>query len=141
MEIKYTLKPRAIAPTKAHESDAGYDLYVPDGEDWLIEGHGAITIDTGVSMAIPEGYTGLVRSRSGLAFRNGIMTVEGTVDAGYTGTIAVMLYNLTGKDYVFSPGERMSQIVIVPIANATLVQADELPETERGANGFGSSGR
>lgn len=141
MEIKYTLKPRAIAPTKAHDSDAGYDLYVPDGEDWLIEGHGAITIDTGVSMAIPEGYTGLVRSRSGLAFRNGIMTVEGTVDAGYTGTIAVMLYNLTDRDYVFSPGERMSQIVIVPIAKAALVQADELPETERGANGFGSSGR
>lgn len=141
MEIKYTLKPRANAPTKAHDSDAGYDLYVPDGEDWLIEPHGCITVDTGVSMAIPEGYTGLVRSRSGLAFRQGIMAVEGTVDAGYTGTIAVKLYNLTDGGYLIGEGERISQLVIVPIANATLVQAEELPNTERGANGFGSSGR
>lgn len=137
VEIKVMLDEGAKMPTKAHESDAGYDIYAP--EPFGVVPKGSWTIDTGVHMLIPEGYVGFIKSKSGLNIKHGL-TGEGVVDAGYTGSIQVKLYNDSGAPYIFDEGDKVIQIVILPIPETELVQVDNLPETERGNRGFGSSG-
>ena len=138
VEIKVMLDNGAKMPTKAHKSDAGYDIYAP--EAFGVAPKHSWTIDTGVHMVIPEGYVGFLKSKSGLNVKHGL-TGEGVVDAGYTGSIQVKLYNDSAAPYIFEKGDKVIQIVILPIPETELVQVDSLEETERGSNGFGSSGR
>lgn len=142
MKVKYWLDEGAIKPTKAHSTDAGFDIYDPSG--CAIPPRGAYTINTGVHILIPDGYVGFLKSKSGLNVKHSIRG-EGVIDAGYTGSIIVKLYNDSDDWYTFEEGDKLIQLVIIPIPE---IELDEmLPgdffdlETERGANGFGSSGR
>lgn len=137
--IKVVLDKGAYMPEKAHEHDAGYDLRTPCGN--IIPAGGSTVFDTGVHIAIPEGFAGEIVSRSGLNIRQDIVCPQGTVDAGYTGSIKVKLYNLGNRYYEIRPGDKIAQLIIVPIAKGSLKQVEELDDTERGDNGFGSSGR
>lgn len=136
--MKIKLDNGAKVPTRAHELDAGYDLYaryytcVPAG--------GSALFDTGVHMEIPKGYVGFLKSKSGLNVKSGLLG-EGVIDAGYTGSIVVKLYNHNTVDNYFYPGDKISQIVLLPIFTPELEVVDELAETERGGNGFGSTGK
>lgn len=139
MQIKFTLDAGAYAPERAHAADAGYDLRAVNGS--RIMGNGGMTFDTGVHVAIPEGYVGYVQSKSGLNVKRGIICPTGTIDAGYTGSIVVKLYNLSTEPYEVNTGDKIVQLIIQPLAECELAQADGLDETERGDNGFGSTGR
>jgi dUTP pyrophosphatase len=99
-------------------------------------------IPTGIAVAIPAGYAGLVAPRSGLAARNGISVVNGpgVVDAGFRGEINVILINHGGEEITLRRGDRIAQLLVVPIAEAIMVEVEALPESQRGAGGFGSSG-
>lgn len=137
--ISVMLDDGAYLPEKAHASDAGYDLRTP--HDATIYPGGTLTIDTGVHMLIPDGYVGMIKSKSGLNVRDGIIS-EGVVDAGYTGSIRVKLRaDADAKPKTLYAGDKISQIVILPLPLTELEQVDKLPETERGAGGFGSTGR
>jgi dUTP pyrophosphatase len=136
------LKPEAILPTRAHEGDAGLDLYaceaahIGPGERW--------SVGTGAAVEIPEGHAGLVLPRSGLAMKHGIALVNapGLIDAGYRGEIRVLLLNTDpAETFRVEPGDRIAQLVIAPVALAEPVEAEELAESARGDGGFGSSGR
>ena len=137
-KIKVKLDPGAIMPTRAHAADAGLDLYAP--EMFAVAANGGATISTGVHIEIPEGYVGFLKSKSGLNVKHGL-TTTGTIDAGYTGSIVVKLYNNSPKVYVFEKGDKIAQLVILPIITPELELVDDLGKTERGANGFGSTGR
>lgn len=139
MQIKFTLDEGAHAPEKAHAADAGYDLRTIYGT--LIDGLDGAAFDTGVHVAIPEGYVGFVQSKSGLNVKHGIICPVGAIDAGYTGSIVVKLYNLDRNPYMVMPGDKIAQLIIQPLADCELVKAETLEETERGENGFGSTGR
>ena len=129
----------AIAPSRAHKSDAGYDLF--SREEKTIAPGGSATFDTGVHIALREGTVGFLKSKSGLNVKYGI-TSDGVIDAGYTGSIVVKLYNHSDTPYTVNKGDKISQLVILPFKMETiLVIVDELDETERGDNGFGSSGK
>lgn len=135
--MNVTLDPGAILPTRAHEYDAGYDLY--SLEDAIVYAGDSWTFDTGVHMAIEPGWVGDVKSKSGLMMKNGIIT-DGTVDAGYTGSIRVKLFNLSNCAVSIVKGQKIAQLVIKRIATPELELVDRLEDTERGENGFGSSG-
>ena len=143
VHVPYTLAPGATAPTRATPGAAGLDLhaYLLDGPRILSPGERA-RIRTGVSLALPTGHEGQVRPRSGLALNHGLTVLNspGTIDADYRGEIAVLLVNHGGADAVIRDGDRIAQLVIAPVADAALVEADALPPTERGAGGFGSTG-
>lgn len=139
MTVPITLDPGAYIPTKAYDNDAGFDLKTPI--DLAIPAGGSATVDTGVHMRIPDGFCGLLVSKSGLNVKNSI-TSTGLIDAGYTGSIVVKLYNNdTGRIKTFKAGDKISQIVILPIPSVKLEVVAELEDTERSDNGFGSSGR
>lgn len=142
MKLKVVLDEGAKMPTKAHELDAGFDLYLPKlpFERYAIPSGHSLTVDTGVHIAIPKGYVGMIKSKSGLNVKDGIVC-EGVIDAGYTGSIVVKAYNNSLIHKTFSAGEKITQLVILPIPEVELEQVDSLEETERGNNGFGSSGR
>lgn len=135
--MKIKLDPGAVMPTRAHSTDAGLDLYTP--EEFTVQGKDSEVIDTGVHIAIPVGYVGFVKSKSGLMVKNDI-TTDGTVDAGYTGSIKVKLFNHGFDDKYFLPGQKIAQLVILPIITPELDLVDELEDTERGTGGFGSTG-
>ena len=128
----------AILPTRAHEADAGYDLY--SREDIVIYSGDSYTFDTGVHIAIYPGWVGDVKSKSGLMMKYGIIT-DGTVDAGYTGSIRVKLFNLGSCAVSIEKGQKIAQLVIKRIATPDLEVVDRLEDTERGQNGFGSTGK
>lgn len=130
----------AYKPTKAHKTDAGLDLYCPEGEAQIIPARERGFIDTGVHIELPPDTMGEIRSRSGLFRRNGI-TTTGTIDVGYTGSIGVTLQNNSGLDYEVKAGDRIAQLVITPILTPKIKVVDKLTETERKNGGFGSSGR
>lgn len=136
--MKVVLDNGAKMPTRAHETDAGLDLY--SREDCIVEAKESATFDTGVHIAIPNGFVGFLKSKSGLNVKHGLIS-DGVIDAGYTGSIVVKLYNLSGYDYKIKAGDKITQLVILPVATASLELADSLDDTDRGANGFGSSGR
>lgn len=149
MQIKVKLDENAVMPTKAHDADAGFDLYAPKKftvDKCLIDCEyndcsvGNAIIDTGVHIAIPKGYVGMIKSKSGLNVKHDL-TAEGVIDSGYTGSIVVKLYNHGSLDYDFRKGDKIAQLVILPIPEVELVETDTLDETERGNGGFGSSGR
>lgn len=124
-------------PKYAHPGDAGLDLCAAE-KHW-VPPLGTVRIPTGIAVAIPEGYQGEVRPRSGLASK-GIHVILGTIDSGYRGEIEVVLFNSTGDFYTVRWGDRIAQLVIMPVVRADLVEVDELDETERGTDGFGSTG-
>ena len=128
-------------PRYAHHDDAGADLCSTDAVT-LDPGERA-TVGTGVAIALPEGLAAFVVPRSGLAARHGITIVNspGTVDAGYRGEIRVTLLNTdTSEPYSIAPGDRIAQLIVMPVARARFVRVDDLPPSVRGANGFGSTG-
>lgn len=137
--IKVFLDEGAAFPTKAHKADAGYDLVCIKGG--IIRGRESRVFDTGVHIAIPEGHVGYVQGRSGLNINRNIFCPTGTIDSGYTGSIKVKLYNFNDFDYTVNPGDKIAQLVIQSIGNRWLIPTDTLDETERGDNGFGSTGR
>ncbi len=136
--MKIKLDKGAIAPTRGHTWDAGLDLYAM--EDANIPVKNRRTIDTGVHLEIPEGWVGLIRSRSGMMVNHGILT-DGTIDAHYNGSIRVCLFNNGLVEYPVKAGDKIAQIVLVPCFTPRLELVDSLEETDRGDNGFGSTGR
>lgn len=138
MEVRVVLDRGAKMPTKAHESDAGFDLYTR--EDGYVAPNGWYICDTGVHMEIPKGYVGFLKSKSGLNVKHGLRG-EGVIDSGYTGSIVAKIYNDTDKLYAFNKGDKVIQIVLLPIPDVDLVEVDNLEETDRSSNGFGSSGK
>ena len=143
IEIPVTrLRDDAILPAKAYPGDAGLDLAACDYHE-IGPGERAL-VGTGIAVAIPNGHAGLVTPRSGLATAHGITIVNtpGLVDAGYRGELRVILHNTDRSEpFVVEPGMRIAQLVVVAVPAAGLHEVDELPESERGADGFGSSGR
>ncbi len=137
--MKVVLDEGAYLPEKAHRADAGYDLRTP--KRVVLRRHDRICIDTGVHIAIPDGWYGQLFSKSGLNVKHDIVSLGGTVDSGFTGSIVVKLYNLGEEDHVFEAGDKIVQIVFMPCGNFCMTQVDELEETERGDNGFGSTGK
>lgn len=128
-------------PTRAHPDDVGWDLMTSVDVD-LKPGERS-AVPTGVAVAIPPGYAGLVLPRSGNARRHGVGVVNspGLIDPGYRGEIAVLLINHGTEPVRFRRGERIAQLMVVAVPDITWVEADTLSETERGSGGFGSSGR
>ena len=135
------LDPGLPPPSYAHPGDAGADLFTTV-DVTLAPGERAM-VPTGIAIALPEGYVALVHPRSGLAARHGVSIVNspGTVDAGYRGEIKVMLVNLDPATSVtLSRGDRIAQLVVQRFETASFVEVDALPESERGAGGYGSTG-
>lgn len=136
-KIKVMLDPGAITPTRAHEADAGLDLYAREYD--RIPPHSISVLDTGVHVAIPKGYVGLLTSKSGLMAEG--VTSRGTIDSGYTGSIKAALFNHR-KTYVhIEKGQKITQLVLLPIITPEVEIVDRLEDTERGTGGFGSTGR
>jgi dUTP pyrophosphatase len=134
------LRGDAVVPARAYEGDAGLDLAACDAVE-LAPGERAV-VGTGVAVAIPEGYGGFVQPRSGLAARHGITIVNapGLIDSGYRGEVQVVLLNTDATEpFLVEPGMRIAQLVVLPLPELEVAEADELPESERGARGFGSS--
>jgi len=137
------LHPDAVLPSLAHEDDAGCDL-VAVASVTLAAGGGRAMVPTGFAMALPAGTAGFVLPRSGLASRHGITCANapGLIDAGYRGEVKVALVNLDPtNDYVVQVGDRIAQLVVLPVPTVTFLEVDELDASERGEGGFGSSGR
>ena len=137
MKLKVKIDDFAFMPTRAHDLDAGLDLYSPC--HGVIRPNDSLCVDTGVHVAIPAGYVGMIKSKSGLNVKNGI-TSEGVIDAGYTGSMVVKLFNHGCDTVIIERGHKISQLVILPIITPELELVDELEATERGNGGFGSTG-
>jgi dUTP pyrophosphatase len=134
------LRDDAVIPARAYSGDAGLDLAACERVE-LAPGERAV-VRTGLAVAIPEGYAGFVQPRSGLAMRHGLTIVNtpGLVDSGYRGELQVILLNTDANAaFVVEPGMRVAQLVVVPVPEVELVEVDELPASERGVRGFGSS--
>jgi dUTP pyrophosphatase len=136
------LRPDAVLPGRAYSGDAGLDLSACERVE-LAPGERAV-VGTGLAVAIPAGYAGFVQPRSGLAASHGLTIVNspGLVDSGYRGEVRVVLLNADSSEtFVVEPGMRIAQLVIVPVPEVEVVEERELAETDRGARGYGSSGR
>jgi len=134
------LRDDAVVPDRAYAGDAGLDLAACERVE-LAPGQRSL-VGTGLAVAIPEGYAGYVQPRSGLAARHGLTIVNspGLVDSGYRGELRVVLLNTDSREsFVVEPGMRIAQLVILPVPEVEPVVVDELPESERGVRGFGSS--
>ncbi len=134
------LRPEATIPERAYAGDAGLDLAACERVE-LGPGERA-TVGTGLAVAIPEGHAGFVQPRSGLAARHGITIVNspGLIDAGYRGELRVVLLNTDSRErFTVEPGMRIAQLVVVALPKLELLEVDELPASERGVRGFGSS--
>ena len=127
----------AFMPEFAHKTDAGADLRSPICA--TVTAHGSVVIDTGVHVEIPEGYTGFLKSKSGLNVKHNLIG-EGVLDALYTGSVRVKLYNLGDTDYQILRGDKIIQMVILPCAYTEFTLVDYFKESERGNGGFGSTG-
>jgi dUTP pyrophosphatase len=128
----------ATVPTRAHADDAGLDLY--GLEDATIAPSEGKILRTGVAVAVPAGHVGLVCDRSSMAKR-GLKTAGGVIDAGYRGEVGVVIWNISGQPQVVKKGERIAQMLVIPIAVPAPVETKDLGTTTRGVNGFGSTGR
>ena len=143
MELRVQrVREEARLPSRAHVGDAGLDLYAAEAA--TIEPGERATVATGIAVEVPPGYAGLVLPRSGLAARHGIALVNapGLIDSGYRGELKILLLNTDRTDaFEISPGDRIAQLVLSPVAGAEPVEVIELQMSARGAGGFGSSGR
>lgn len=136
MRIK--LDEGAILPTRAHTTDAGMDLYARESR--IVPARGSAIFDTGVHIELPYGTVGMLKSKSGLNVNHGIVS-EGVIDVGYTGSIRAKLYNHSDDDYIVRQGDKITQLVIMQYLSPAIEVVSELDATDRGENGFGSSGR
>lgn len=136
--MRIVLDNGTFAPERAHDTDAGLDLRTPI--DVTIPPRGSAVINTGVHIELPPNTAGMLKSKSGLNVKCGI-TSEGVIDVGYTGAIVVKLYNHSDEIMTFKRGDKITQFVIVPVLTPAIEIVDSLNETERGDNGFGSSGK
>lgn len=128
----------ARLPTRAKRGDAGLDLYAD--EDATVPAHGRVLVETGIAVALPPGYVGLIWPRSGMAHHDGISTDAGVIDEGYRGPLKVLLTNGTDDDYPVIAGQKIAQLLVQPVATARVEEVSELPPGDRGAAGFGSTG-
>lgn len=143
MEVSLRVKrldPDVPLPSYAHPGDAGLDLAAAEAVTFEPGQRGAV--GTGLAVAVPPGWVGLVHPRSGLALHSGLTVVNapGTIDAGYRGEVKVLLVNLGDAPVVVERGERIAQLLLQRVGQATVVEVDDLDDTERGAGGFGSTG-
>lgn len=138
MKMRIVLDDGAYEPERAHDTDAGLDLKTP--VDFTINARSYETIDTGVHVELPPGTVGLLKSKSGLNVKKHVVS-EGVIDEGYTGSIKVKMYNHGFFNVAFKAGDKITQLVIVPCERPRLEVVKRLTETERGNNGFGSTGR
>lgn len=138
VKIKVVLDEGAYLPSRAHKSDAGFDLRAR--VDLTVPANSSVNFDTGVHVAIPEGYVGFLKAKSGLNCKHSILST-GVIDSGYTGSIVVKLYNESSAPYHVCEGDKITQLVILPIPDVAFEQVDSLEDTERGVGGFGSTGR
>ncbi len=137
------LDPNLELPSYARDGDAGLDLRASESVV-LAPGGGRALVATGIAVAIPDGYAGFVQPRSGLAARHGVtcLNTPGLIDSGYRGELKVLLVNTDpSAEAVIERGERIAQLVVQAVAHCDLVVVDELPESQRGAGGFGHTGR
>lgn len=134
------ISPGARLPAYSHPGDAGMDLFAAEE---VVLGAGEVkAVPTGVKMAIPEGYVGLIWDKSGISLQ-GVHRLAGVVDAGYRGEVKVVMANLGKKPYVFKQGQKVAQMLIQPVQAVEVIDVgdDELDETSRGEGGFGSTGQ
>ena len=132
MELNVKLDPGAYLPQRAHDTDAGLDLRTP--VDAYVRAGGSTVIDTGVHIQLPPGTVGMLKSKSGIVS-------EGVIDEGYTGTILVKLYNHGTEAKQFSRGDKITQLVVLPVLYPRVEQAEDIQGGPRGDNGYGSTGR
>lgn len=128
----------AYMPLRGHDTDAGLDLRTPKAV--TVPAYGSAIVDTGVHVALPYGCAGLLVSKSGLNVKYDI-TSTGLIDEGYTGSIVVKLYNHGGEDHRFEAGDKVTQLVVMPVVHESLEQVSAFRTSERGDAGFGSTGR
>lgn len=136
--MKIMIEPGVRVPTRAHSTDAGLDIYARESK--VVPAHGSEKFDTGVHIELPTGTMGEIKSKSGLNVNHGIIS-DGVVDVNYTGSIVIKLYNLSDEDYTVNKGDKISQLVVVPILTPELDVVDKLEVKGRGNNGFGSTGK
>ena len=128
----------AYMPEFAHKIDAGADLRSP--VESVVPAHRSVVIDTGVHVEIPEGYVGMLKSKSGLNVKHNLIG-EGVIDCGFMGSIRVKLYNLGDTDYQIHRGDKIIQLVIMPCVYCKFTEVEQFADSERGTGGFGSTGR
>lgn len=136
MKIKVDMG--GYVPSRAHNTDAGMDLRTPVAV--TVPAHGSVVVDTKTHVELPQGCAGLIVSKSGLNVMHGI-TSTGLIDEGYTGTILVRLYNHSDEDYSFNEGDKVTQLVVIPVRYEPVEIVPEISGGERGDNGYGSTGR
>ncbi len=136
------LKDGAVIPKKAHDDDAGFDLYACIPDSLVIHPHKTVLIGTGISVELPKNTFGAIFARSGLAFKSGLAPANkvGVVDCNYRGEVCVALHNHSEMTCEVNNGERIAQMVVMPYINVSLELSDELSDTDRGSGGFGSTG-
>lgn len=132
------LRPTAILPTRAHPEDAGLDLYAE--ENAQIEPGQSVLAKTGIAVELPHGTVGMIADRSSMA-RKGFKTAGGIIDAGYRGEVMIVLWNISRETLRFERGERIAQMLILPICTPAVREQETLGDTKRGSGGFGSSGK
>lgn len=133
------IHPQAVIPSYAHPEDIGLDLY--SVESVIVPARQRVMISTGLSAALPIGYAALIWDRSGLAAKNGLTVLAGVIDPNYRGEWKVILYNTSDQDYEVNIGDRIAQALIQEIDKLPIEEVTELPESNRGEGGFGSSGK
>lgn len=133
------LEKDAKIPDQPYAGDAGFDLYAL--ENVALEPGVRTGVRTGISMAIPEGYVGLIWDKSGVSIKKGQKTLAGVVDSGYRGEVLVGMVNLSDETYTFKKGDKVAQMLIQKVESIHIEEVDELDDTERGEKGFGSSGK
>ena len=142
MTLKFKrIHPDAVLPAYAHPSDAGMDIR--SVADMTVPARGRALVPTGLVVLLPPLYEAQVRPRSGLALKHGItvLNTPGTIDSGYRGEIGVILLNSSDVDFQVKKGDRVAQVVIAPVTQPVIEEAQEIDETDRGAGGFGSTGK
>jgi dUTP pyrophosphatase len=138
MKIRVKLDEGAFLPERAHETDAGADIRTP--VTVKVPARGSAVVHTGVHVELPYRTVGMVKSKSGLNINHGIVS-EGVIDEGFDGEIVVKLYNLSDIPYKFDAGDKMTQLVVMPVCYMDYVEAEEIEAGERGSDGYGSTGR
>ena len=131
--------PTACMPTHATSKSVGLDLYSPTNV--LVPAHDKVLVDLGIALQIPMGYYGQIASRSGLAIHHHIHVGAGVVDPDYTGSIHVLLMNFSSQDHVIEKNHRIAQMILEKVACPIICEVSQIPPTERGAKGFGSTGQ
>lgn len=137
--MKIKLLENGIMPTRATNGSAGYDIYSPI--DVVVPARGKIVVQSNICLEIPQGYAVDIRSRSGLAFKSDIEAFHGLIDSDFRGSLGILLRNFGDKDVEIKKGERMAQFIIQSVSTPDLEIVEELSDTDRGQNGFGSTGR